>query len=142
MCERKMNDNGSTLTIVHSIKSWWRIGIQYHVLMIFWTKSTKLNTSPRPTLNWDIIRYPSIPKIFERKIFKTKNGLYKWLVIPFDLANKPPKIMCFMHYIAWTFNNYFITICLGGILIINMTLEKHILHILEYFLLAQVARKP
>ena len=61
--------------------------------------------------------------------FKSKGGLFKWLVMPFGLNNDTTTFMRMMEDIAWIFTNYFVVVYLDDILIFNKNWAKHLEHI-------------
>jgi hypothetical protein len=62
--------------------------------------------------------------------FKSKEGIFEWLVMPFGLANAPATFMKMMDDILRPFTNNFLVVYLDDILIYNKTWAKHLQHIM------------
>jgi hypothetical protein len=63
--------------------------------------------------------------------FRTKYGLFEYLVMPFGLANSPAAFQHFMNNIFQDLLDIYVVVYLDDILIFSKSWEEHILHVCE-----------
>eukprot|EP00253_Pinus_taeda_P018315 PITA_18315 len=72
---------------------------------------------------------PIKPSHVWKTAFKAKEGLFEWLVMPFELRNAHATFLRLMDDILWPFTNSFVVVYLDDILIFSQSWEEHLHHI-------------
>ncbi|GBG84591.1 hypothetical protein CBR_g38874 [Chara braunii] len=71
------------------------------------------------------------PSDQHKTAFKTRDGLYEFIVMPFGLINAPSTFQCLMDKVLHHQLNRFVVVYLDDILIFSKTMEEHLKHLEE-----------
>jgi len=80
-------------------------------------------------MNFGYHQVPIEPTDVWKTTFKSKEGLFEWLVISFRLTKAPVTFMRLMDDMLRNFTNLFVVVYLDDILICNKSWEEHLQHI-------------
>ena len=67
--------------------------------------------------------------MFRKTAFKTRWGLYEYLVVPFSITNAPAQFMNMMNDLLGEYLDRFVLVFLDDILIYSANIDQHTEHV-------------
>ena len=129
-----MAGGGCAWTTVLLTRSQLRIGIPCHASKISLTSLQLAKFFSKLDLKSGYHQVRVTEEDTWKTAFKTKQGLYEWMMMPFGLSNAPATFMRLMNEVLRSFLDDFVIVYLDDILVFSRTWSEHLVHLGKVFM--------